>query len=75
MLQHRLTGEPLVQPERGDGDPSVTVVAIDRGFYEIAVGDKIITVSGFNAWRIFGMLGFLLGFELPAKIWKAIRLG
>lgn len=75
-LKHRATGESLVQPERLPDDLSVEVRIIDS-FISISTGEgpqrESILVSGFNAWRIFGMLGFILGFNLPKSIQKAIK--
>lgn len=72
-LKHRVTGEPLEQPERMPDDPNVEVAAFGQHF-QITVGKQTIVLSGFNAWRLFGMLGFILGFALPTRIGKAIKL-
>ncbi len=35
---------------------------------------QMITLSPYNAWRIFGMMALLLGLPLSAKLGKAIKL-
>jgi len=66
------------QPARGPDDGPVAVRAGAGGRLEIEVttADKVqvITVTPFNAFRIFGMMALMLGIKLPAAVGKGIKL-
>lgn len=70
------------QPPRlaTDGAVSVERVALYHGAEGLLVtvtdGDTTASVHMgiHNAWRIFGLLAFMLGIQLPSKLVKAIRM-
>lgn len=66
------------QPDRATNDGPMRVERPREGVIVVAVTtddvEQIITMSEFNAWRVFGCLAFMLGIKLPSKIQKAIQL-
>lgn len=66
------------QPERQPSDGPMTVERLEDGRWLISVetdGERqSITCGGFNVWRVFGSLAFLLGVALPKKVSKSIKL-
>lgn len=69
------------QPERKetDGPMSVRWLDDDRRVLEISVtnGDKVeaITMSAYNAWRVFGCMAFMLELPLRKDVEASISLG
>lgn len=63
----RCPGDGDVRLHRGDGDSFFFTVTQDGA-------EQTLWLSGFNAWRLFGMLAIMLGVPLPKKIGKAIKL-
>jgi hypothetical protein len=70
--------DDLKMPERQPGDGTASVQAPTDGVIAISVttdGEaQAITMSRYNAWRVFGMLALMLGLPLSAKVGKAIKL-
>lgn len=66
--------DPVKQPERLPDDGAVAVTLEGASHYRISVGEHSIKVSGFNAWRLFGMLAIMLGIRLPSALAKRIKL-
>jgi len=70
-------GDELVMPLRSERDGEVKVERPDDDSLLIYVVDsgqaQSLTVSPYNAWRIFGMLAFLLGIQLPRELAKLIK--
>lgn len=62
------------QPERLPDDPGISVERSGENHYLLICGERSLRVSGFNAWRLFGALAFMLGIPLPSKIAKGIKL-
>lgn len=68
------------QPERLplEGAVSVTREGLDRENIRITVQHGLdrqtMLMGGYNAWRVFGMLGMMLGIGLPVKILKRIKM-
>ncbi len=63
----RLVGDGLVRVHHND-DESLTVSVMRNGTIEH------ITLSEFNAARVFGMIGLMLGIPLTKAVGKAIKL-
>lgn len=63
-----------VMPERLPTDGVVRVGDDDGGRIFIEADGNRITMSPFNAWRIFGMLSLQLHLPLPKVLHKAIVL-
>ena len=61
------------QPDRhpDDKDPRLTW---SGHMLLIEVGDQHIGLSAFNAWRVFGLMSFMLGLPLPLRIQRMIKL-
>ena len=84
-MKHAMTGEDLVMPVRlgldgpvsvaRDGDDRVIITVtpgvMDHG--DLGSSTQSITLSRYNAWRIFGMLAVILGIPLPSKLGKLIK--
>lgn len=66
------------QPPRAPSDGPVSVRTPTDDVVEIeATTDgkaQAISMSTYNAWRVFGMLALMLGIPLPPATGKAIRL-
>lgn len=63
-----------VQPARLVNDPGIEVQRDGEHHYVLICGDQSIRASGFNAWRLFAALAFMLGIKLPTKLAKGIKL-
>lgn len=71
------------QPPRGPDDGPIEVRRDPHreGWWQVSVSTpdgkqtETLRLSGFNAWRVFGLLAFMLGIPLPAKLQKEIKLG
>lgn len=68
-----------VQPPRGEKDGAVSVNRSTDGTLFISAThggeERSLTVSEYNAWRIFGMLALFLEVPLPKKLGKSIQFG
>lgn len=68
----------MEQGERRATDCGVTVERVkDRNGVEwvnLLCGEHGMTLSPFNAWRMFAALAQILGAELPRKLLKTIRM-
>jgi hypothetical protein len=66
------------QPERSEHDGAVRVERNLKDEIIISVthkgAEQTLVMGEFNAWRIFGMLAFLLGAKLSKALQSAIRL-
>ena len=66
------------QPERSDRDGEVSVRRLPNGDMTIAVVTDneraFLVLTDYNGWRIFGLLAFMLGIDLPVKLAKKIKL-
>lgn len=72
--------EQAKQPERGPEDGQVTITRAHDDPSKILIAvvhsgiEREIRMTEHNAWRVFGMLAFMLGIKLPVKLLKAIKL-
>jgi hypothetical protein len=70
-------GKGPKMPPRVSGDGAISVRRPEPGRLLISVIDDgnecNVDVSDHNAWRLFGMLAFMLGIKLPDSIAKAIK--
>ena len=66
--------QPARLPE--DGEASVHRVNPDHICIAADLNGETqrVYVSNYNAWRLFGMLAFMLGIKLPAKLLREIKL-
>jgi hypothetical protein len=65
------------QPERQPVDGPVEVRREGTCIHLSATHDghhRFMTVTEFNAWRLFVMLALILGVSLPKKLLKSIRM-
>ena len=69
---------PLKQPARRPEDGAVNIRREDDDHYTIEVTTNGVTqavlASGFNAWRVVGMLAMMVGIPLPSWVGRAIKL-
>ena len=66
------------QPERSDRDGEVSVRRLPNGDITVSVVTDneraFLVLTDYNGWRIFGLLAFMLGIDLPVKLAKKIKL-
>lgn len=66
-----------VMPPRHSGDGPVDVRRNGETIVVTVTSDGItkdVDMREHNAWRVFGLLGFMLGIKLPDDLAKAIKL-
>lgn len=64
----------LKMPDRLAGDGPVSIERTDDDRIVLGCDGSTISVSEFNAWRLFGMMALMLEIPLPSKVGKAIKL-
>lgn len=67
------------QPPREPIDGEVNVRWLGDNRFSVTVGhegqSQFMVMSGYNAWRLFGALSFMLGVKLASKVAKKIQMG
>jgi len=67
----------MKQPPRGPQDGPVNVTRIDDGMALTVSHNgetRTIYMTEYNAWRVFGMLSFMLEVKLPPNVAKHIKM-
>jgi hypothetical protein len=72
-----ITGDSMPPRLPEDGAVTVEQAGDDRILVSVETAgvSTMLTMSPYNAWRVFGMLAVVLGISLPTRLRKAIKLG